>query len=206
MKITVISASQRFERNSQSLKVGKFVSSLLIEGQFCDETHLISMIDQPYPLWDERIWEGDTAWKKRIEPVNKELESSDGFVFIVPEYHGMAPSAIKNFLLVHGKAQLGHKPALLVGVSSSDGGAYPLAEMRMNSSKNNRLCYIPEQLVIRHAETVLNEDESKNNPDADSYFRERIHFALGVLRAYSSALKPVRESGVTEHEMFKNGM
>lgn len=206
MKITIISGSQRHPKNSQSLKVANYISSALLKDKLCDETHIISMADQPYPLWDESIWEGNEAWKERLEPINEELVSSDAFVIIVPEYHGMAPAAIKNFLLMHNKNQIGHKPALLVGVSSSDGGAYSVAEMRMNSSKNNRLCYIPDQLIIRHVESILNADDDKNNPNSDKYFRERIAFSLRVLRAYALALKPIRESGVTDHEMFRNGM
>ncbi|MEE9351975.1 MAG: NAD(P)H-dependent oxidoreductase [Thiotrichaceae bacterium] len=206
MKITVINGSQRHAKNSQSLKVANYISGILVGGQFCEETHLISMTDKPYPLWDESIWDGDQDWKDLLEPVASELESSDAFIIIVPEYHGMAPAALKNFLLMHNKDQIGHKPALLVGVSSSDGGAYSIAEMRMNSAKNNRLCYIPEQLIIRNVESVLNSDEIDNNKDADGYFKERIAFALGVLSEYAVALKQVRASGVTHNDKFGNGM
>lgn len=206
MKITVISGSQRHAKNSQSLKVANYISDILVEEQFCEQTHLISMTDNPYPLWSESIWDGDQDWKDLLEPIASELESSDAFIIIVPEYHGMAPAALKNFLLMHNKDQIGHKPALLVGVSSSDGGAYAIAEMRMNSTKNNRLCYIPEQLIIRNVESVLNSDEKDNNQDADGYFKERISFALGVLREYAVALKQVRASGVTHNDKFGNGM
>ncbi|MMZ70063.1 hypothetical protein D1872_330220 [compost metagenome] len=76
----------------------------------------------------------------------------------------------------------------------------------MSSYKNNRLCYIPEQVIVRNVESVLNDDPADNNPDADRYFRTRITWALGILREYAIALRQVRASGVTEHEMFKNGM
>jgi hypothetical protein len=105
-----------------------------------------------------------------------------------------------------GKGELAHKPALIVTVSSADGGAYPVAELRMSSYKNNRLCYIPEQVIVRNVESVLNDDAEKNNPDADSYFRERIAYALGILKEYSLALRAVRASGAASLEIFKNGM
>lgn len=212
MKITVINGSQRHAENSQSLKVANYLLDVLVKENVCDESHLINMIDKPYPLWDEAIWDGDQEWKKLISPISDELSSSDAFIIIVPEYHGMAPAALKNFLLMHNKNEIGHKPALLVGVSSSDGGAYSVAEMRMNSAKNNRLCYIPEQLIIRNVESVLNPDskgevsESATNLDADSYFKERISYALGILKQYAVALKLVRESGVTDNDKFRNGM
>jgi hypothetical protein len=76
----------------------------------------------------------------------------------------------------------------------------------MSSYKNNRICYIPEHVIIRNVESVLNEDASANNESADTYFRDRIQWTLDVLLSYAAALKPVRESGVTLSDKFRNGM
>ncbi len=206
MKITVINGSMRHVEHSQSLKVSRYLLQALKSQSYCRYTHLISMTEKPYPLWNEGVWDGEPEWKALLEPIGDELATSDGFVVVVPEYHGMAPAALKNFLLMHNKYQIGHKPALLVGVSSSDGGAYPVAEMRMSSTKNNRLCYIPEQLILRHVETVLNEKNEDNNAEADAYFRERIDFALTILGEYAKALKQVRASNTLHNEKFSNGM
>ncbi len=62
------------------------------------------------------------------------------------------PAGLKNFFLMFSRFELGHKPAMIVAVSSGDGGAYPVAELRMSSYKNNRICYIPEQLNLRNVE------------------------------------------------------
>jgi hypothetical protein len=105
-----------------------------------------------------------------------------------------------------GGGELAHKPALIVTVSSGDGGAYPVAELRMSSYKNNRICYIPEQIIVRNVESVLNDDPEKNNPSADSYFRERTGYALAILKEYAHALTQVRASGATDLSKFKNGM
>lgn len=203
MKITIISGSHR--RQSQSAKVGRFIERCLREQGICEHSHFINLADFPLPLWDEAIWDGDPDWRQRLEPISTELASSDAFVVISPEWHGMAPSALKNFFLMWGKGELAHKPALLCTVSSGDGGAYPIAELRMSSYKNNRICYIPEQIIVRNVETVLN-DDGDNNSSADAYFRARIPFALRILREYASALKAVRDSGATQHPDFKNGM
>jgi len=116
------------------------------------------------------------------------------------------PSGLKNFFLMWGKGELAHKPALIVTVSSADGGAYPVAELRMSSYKNNRICYIPEQVIVRNVESVLNDDPAENDADADRYFRERIPYALKILREYGLALGQVRGSGVADLALFKNGM
>ena len=95
---------------------------------------------------------------------------------------------------------------MIVAVSSADGGAYPVAELRMSSYKNNRLCYIPEHVIVRKVEQVLNDDAKDNNEGADSYFRERIDWALHILKAYAVGLQHVRDSGVTATDKFNNGM
>jgi NAD(P)H-dependent FMN reductase len=203
MKISIISGSHR--QKSQSIKVAKHIEKTLLESNHADDTYLFSLAGNPIPLWDESIWEGDEKWKEILSPISAELSNSDGFVIIAPEYHGQVPAALKNFFLMW-KHELSHKPALIVGVSSVDGGAYPVAELRMSSYKNNRLCYIPEHLIIRNVESVLNEDPSKNNSETDGYFRERIDWCLGILKEYAAALKQVRESGVTKTDKFTNGM
>ncbi len=203
MKFSIICGSHR--RPSQSDKVGRYIEKTLLEQKLCDEVYYLDLADFPLPLWDEGIWDGDPAWKERLQPISEELAESDGFVVISPEWHGMVPSGLKNFFLMWGKGELAHKPGLLCSISSGDGGAYPIAELRMSSYKNNRICYIPEQLIVRNVEAVLNEHD-ENNAIADEYFRERIPFALGILKEYATALREVRASGKTFDPKFKNGM
>ena len=203
MKIAIISGSHR--QNSQSIKVAKHIEKSLLDNTLADDTWIFSLAGNPLPLWDESIWDGNEEWKAILDPLSKELSSCDGFVIIAPEYHGQVPAALKNFFLMW-KHELSHKPALIVGVSSADGGSYPVAELRMSSYKNNKLCYMPEHLIIRHVESVLNGDSKENNSEADVYFRERIDWTLAQLREYAIALKQVRDSGVTQTDKFGNGM
>lgn len=204
MKITIISGSHRI--SSQSEKVARYIDKTLQAEQLCDETWLFSLAGNPLPLWDEGIWDGEPDWQSRLAPISEQLAASDAFVVVAPEWHGQVPSGLKNFFLLWGKGELAHKPALIVTVSSADGGAYPVAELRMSSYKNNRICYIPEQVIVRNVESVLNADRESNNPDADRYFRSRIKWALGILRAYAIALTTVRASGATDTDEFRNGM
>ncbi len=204
MKITIISGSHRDP--SQSHKVGRFIQRTLETEGLCDEAAILSLAGNPLPLWDQGVWEGEARWEELLAPWKAQLAASDAFVVISPEWHGQVPAGLKNFFLLFSRFELGHKPALIVTVSSADGGAYPVAELRMSSYKNNRICYIPEQIVVRHVERVLNEDPADNDPEADAYFRERITWALRLLREYAIALRQVRESGLTEHPKFRNGM
>ena len=204
MKIGIISGSHR--NPSQSEKVARYLEKSLTS-DFADiAPWVFTLADNPLPLWDQTLWEDNEEWNQRLAPIKQQLNECDGFIIISPEWHGQVPAGLKNFFLMFNRFELGHKPALIVTVSSGDGGAYPVAELRMSSYKNNRLCYIPEQIILRNVEKILNEEAKDNNPDADIYFRERIEWALGILRGYAIALKSMRESTEIHHDKFSNGM
>ena len=206
MKIGIICGSHRVK--SQSGKVARFIQARLGEQKFCSEAWLLDLAGNPLPLWEETIWTDDADWRARLAPLSEQLAASDGFVVVTPEWHGMAPAGLKNFFLMWGKGELAHKPALLVAVSAGAGGAYPIAELRMSSYKNNRICYLPEHFIVRNAEQVLNDSpaETAGNAKEDAYLRERLQYALGILGKYAEALAQVRASEACSVEKFKNGM
>lgn len=203
MKFTIISGSHR--QASQSAKVGRHIEKAVLEAGLCDEVFFIDLARFPFPLWDESIWEDDPQWNERTAPYREQLAASDGLVVISPEWHGMVPAGLKNFFLIFGRNELAHRPALIVTVSAGAGGAYPVAELRMSSYKNSRLCYIPEQVIVRDVENVLNEGRD-NDPKSDPYYRRRIRYALTVLHEYAKALRAVRAGPAMDFSEFKNGM
>lgn len=203
MKVSIISGSHR--EDAQSLKVAKVIQAYLDDG-ISEESWLFSLSGNPLPLWDQGVWDGDAEWKALLTPIKQQLASSDAFVVITPEWHGQVPAGLKNFFLLFGKNELGHKPALIVSVSSGDGGVYPVAELRMSSYKNSRICYIPEHIILRKVEKVLNENSADNDERSDNYYRERIQWSLNILKHYAIGLNQVRESGATETDKFNNGM
>lgn len=202
MQITIISGSHR--HNSQSEKVAKYVQTVLTTQGI--QAEIFSLAGNPLPLWDESIWDKNSQWNPILAPLSAQLATSDALVIITPEWHGQVPSGLKNFFLLWGRNELAHKPALIIAVSSSTGGAYPVAELRMSSYKNNRICYLPEHIIIREVTKVLNEDASINEPETDAYYRRRIHWALGILERYAQALAPVRAADGLFNEEFRNGM
>ena len=197
LNIALVAGSSR--NNSQSGKVARVLRQRLIEmGQTTQDTS--SIIDlglAPLPLWPA---EDAGPWGM----YQQQLAAADAVVIIAPEWNGMACPAIKNFFIYASKAELAHKPGLLVGVSSGIGGAYPISELRASSYKNCRLCYIPEHLIVRHAEQVLNDGAASN--DDDQRLRPRIDYALDILNKYAQALQPVRASIDLSQPAFANGM
>ncbi len=202
MKIAIISGSHR--KKSESLKVARFAETLVARELPGVTTYLCSLSENPLPLWDEGVWSGDEKWKNIWGPIAQELQSSDALVVISPEWGGMVPAGLKNFFLLCSSAEVGNKPGLIVTVSASRGGAYPVAELRMSSTKNNYLCYIPEHVIVRNAAHVLNGDTSAS--EDDSFVRQRLTYALKLLGQYAAALRQVRESGVIDYKTYPFGM
>jgi multimeric flavodoxin WrbA len=157
------------------------------------------------PLWDEEIGSDAPRWSG-LKALTEKIDTADAFIMIAPEWHGMVPAALKNFFLVCGGASFAHKPALPVGVSVGPGGTYPINELRTSSYKNNRLCYLPEHLIVRNCMVVMNEDSSENDEGEHSYISERSLYCMKQLIAYADALAKVRASGAADLTPYPNGM
>ena len=132
------------------------------------------------------------------------MRKADGFVIISPEWAGMVPPGLKNLLLFAGPKEVGHKPALIVAVSASRGGSYPVNELRTSGYKNSRMVYIPEHVLVQDVADVLAGETPAS--DRDAWLRRRIEFADRILLDYAKALIPIRSSGLTEHADFPYGM
>jgi NAD(P)H-dependent FMN reductase len=205
MKIGIISGSHR--PPSQSGKIARYIENALLAQNLCDTTWLYDLGGNPLPLWEESIWEGDKQWQGILTPLSEQLKSCDGFVIVSPEWHGMVPAGLKNFFLMWtAGGELAHKPALIVTVSTADGGSFPVAELRMSSYKNSRICYLPEHLIIRYADTVFNSDPTQNKPSAQEYFENRLTYCLEMLREYALAFRQIRASGKTALTTYTSGM
>jgi len=205
MKFGIINGSHRTQ--SQSEKVSTYVAQEALAAGYCESVWRYDLAGNPLPLWDEGVFGGDTAWEHRLQPLSAALHECDAFVVVAPEWHGMVPAGLKNFFLMWAAGgELAHKPGLIVSVSASAGGAYPVAELRMSSYKNSRLCYIPEQLVVRNVKQVMNPEPSDNDAKAHDYLHQRLLYCLGQLREYGKALRTVRASGVTSLQDYPNGM
>ena len=73
MKFFILSGSHRAE--AQTLKVAKYVQSVLTREHPGAETHLYSLSGNPLPLWDETTGGApDALW----DPISAELNSAGG--------------------------------------------------------------------------------------------------------------------------------
>ncbi len=103
MKITLVSASQR--PLSKSLDVAHYLQQLA-QAHFSGST-ILDLQKINLPLWNEGgVWNNSEEWQQ-WNPIAEELKASDAFVFITPEWHGMATPALKNFFDVGDRRRVG---------------------------------------------------------------------------------------------------
>lgn len=202
MHYGIIAGSHR--QNSQSSKIGAYLATALKRLDGSATTDIIDLKGNPLPLWDESAWQQNSALAKQWLPYAERLRRCDAFCVISPEWAGMVPAGLKNFLIYCGAQEVGHKPALIVAVSAGRGGSYPVNELRTSGYKNNKLLYLPEHIIVQNAPKVLNDGDAADKDD--DYIRRRIDYALRQLQAYAAALQTVRASGVTGHPDFPFGM
>ena len=202
MQIAIVVGSHRKE--SQSSRVGAYIASDLARIDPSVTVDTIDLAGNPLPLWDESVWQGDSALSALWKPYRDRMRRADGFVIIAPEWAGMVPPGLKNLLLFAGPKEVGHKPAMIVAVSASRGGSYPVNELRTSGYKNSRLVYIPEHVLIHDVNNMLSGATPAG--DRDAWLRRRIEFADRILLEYAKALAPIRTSGLTEHADFPYGM
>ena len=202
MQIAIIVGSHR--KDSQSSRVGAYIARDLARIDPSVTVDTIDLAGNPLPLWDESLWQGDSPLAAQWKPFRDRMRKADGFVIIAPEWAGMVPPGLKNLLLFAGPKEVGHKPALIVAVSASRGGSYPVNELRTSGYKNSRLVYIPEHVLVQDVADVLAGETPAS--DRDAWLRRRIEFADRILLAYAQALAPIRASGLTEHADFPYGM
>jgi len=207
--IIIVSGSQRDE--SQTAKVSGFLASRWSQLRPGSRATVLDLHALKIPMLDDGFWEKDhPTWAPLWTPWAERLERCAGIILVTPEWNGMATAAVMNFLLLLKATQVGHKPALLVSVSAGMSGPYPITQLRAYGYKNTRLCMIPEHLIIRFVERVLNGEatgaEAAGLTADDQFIRTRIDYALKVFSEYAKALALVRSSGVIDHKNFVNGM
>ena len=199
MKISIISASHRMDSQSQKVSIS-FKNSLFNLNENLDIFSL-DLAKSKLPLWTPDKKNGQGIWGNTWNLISKNLESSDGFILVVPEYGGMATPIAKNLFLLCGNGEFSHKPGLIVSVSSGNGGAYPIAELRSSSYKNTHLMWIPENIIIRNVEEFNPGNHGKNIPE---WLDQRIDYVLKLLLAYAKNMKPLRR--IINRKDFGNGM
>lgn len=192
----IVACSPR--RPSQSRRVADELRRLIGSMEPAWEVDLLDLAEGEVAIWSERLLEPEHHESRRWGVISTRLSACSSFIFVVPEWSGMAPPQAKNLFLMCDAGELAHKPALLVAVAAGEGGAYPIAELRASSYKNTRVCYLPDHLIFRN----LGADP---DPDTLAGVQPRALYTLGLLMAYDRALLGLRNSGHVDLDSFPFG-
>tara|TARA_B100000965_G_scaffold388115_1_gene392310 strand:- start:881 stop:1459 length:579 start_codon:yes stop_codon:yes gene_type:complete len=192
LKIAIVSGSNR--RNSQSIRISNILSQKFYSLNI--KASLVDLEKENLPFWEDDYDDLISPHKDAFSKISELLKQSDGFVFVVPEWGGMVPSQVKNIFLLSSNNELAHKPGLIVTLSESMGGAYPVSELRSSSYKNTKICWIPEHVIIRKVKEFY--------PESDERLNSRMDYSCKMLIEYSKALRTVRNAA--DLKTFKNGM
>lgn len=199
MNYLIVSGSAR--PNGQSLRIANWLSRQFPD---TDETVVLDL-HEAYVPWDtSALWEKDSEDTHKFAPTRHYLEWCDGLIIVSPEWHGMTPGKVISFFQAAAEGRvIAHKPGLIVGESDSRGGAFPEAMIRGYTSKNARINWIPEHLLVRfNHEMFMDEPTSKD----DEYIQKRAKYCVELLRRYTAVLGPARQSLLQDIENFPNGM
>ncbi|WP_372873214.1 NADPH-dependent FMN reductase [Shewanella sp.] len=184
MKLSIINGSQR--RGSQSGRVAEFIKA---QSHSFSDVEVIELAEYALPFWD-----GDSRESKGEDwaIIEAKLSASDAYALITPEWSGMATPMLKQLLMNASVPVTGHKPALLVSVSSGGNGVYPLSELMISGNKNNKMVFIPANVIVRNVEDMLHPVEGSALSSRDSAIRARLIESVSLLGRYAELLLPMR--------------
>jgi len=122
--ITIISGTNR--SNSNSFKVAKLCNEILKESQVASQIFSLENLPNDF-LASEMYQDHSDHFEKTI---TQYIHGAEKFIFVVPEYHGSYPGALKVFLDAISSDDIMDKKTMLVGVASGHaGGIRPLGHL-----------------------------------------------------------------------------
>ncbi|BCE02609.1 NAD(P)H-dependent oxidoreductase [Marinicellulosiphila megalodicopiae] len=197
MNLVIISASQQKQSNS------KLVAQVLQDrAQHYSNISHIELQTLNLPFYSPDI-DDMSFYCANWSDINEQLNNADAFVMVTPEWNGTASPMLKNFLYYLDSAHSANKPVCLVSVVFGINGAYPIAELKSNAFKNNKLVPIPDHLIIREVNQFL---EDVKTGDSNHSLIARVDYSLEMLYQYAQALKPVQKLAHTYSSSFGQGM
>ncbi|NJL23726.1 MAG: NAD(P)H-dependent oxidoreductase [Calothrix sp. SM1_5_4] len=189
MTTTLISASHR--PGSCSLQVANWIAGAL--GRMNIETDILDLAQIDLPFWSEEFWNEGSRELAQWMPFSERLQNSDALVIISPEWAGMVPPKLINFLLMCSRQELAYKPALLVGVSAGPSGTYPhRAVTHEQQARTIKWYFLPDHLIVRHVGAFLNpkpEQISGSRLNPDHPLNRRLELGLRILQTLAQDLK-----------------
>ena len=164
------------------------------------------MHDENLPMWTEDMWNAKSEQSQNWQKYAQQLQDVDALVVVAAEWAGSIPASLRNFILHLSAKEVAHKPVLIVSVSAGTGGTYPITELRALSAKNNHMLYIPDHVIVRKVNDVLNNFEIDEENKDDAWIKGKLDRAIGILALYTKHMKALRAEADFDLDKYPYGM
>lgn len=174
-KILLLSGTDR--PNSYALRVTRFVAKEY--EKLGAQTEILNLEDYPFSAvlggtYDPKIPE--------IQVFNNKLMQAEAIVFIVPEYNGSFPGALKLMLdYLPFPHALKHKPIALIGEASGAFGSLRAVEQfQLVLNYRNAFCY-PDRVFIQRITKNFTDEDGPTDAVTASLLKEQMKGFLAFI-------------------------
>lgn len=151
------------------------------------ETRLFDPATLPFGNLEAREWEMDSQ-PPEVAAFVAEMERSDGFVIVTPEYNRGIPGALKN-MIDHLYSEWSRKPFALVGVSNGFVGGARAVDHLTTVLPGVEAFAVPYSVLVRE---VPKSFPRGGPPRDEAEMTSRVDRLWSELEWYARALKPAR--------------
>ena len=159
--ITVFSGTNR--KNSRSRLIAEYIQQQLAT-QSNEEVLLFSLEDLPQDMLHADMYSPEGQSKALAAIQDKFVIPASKFYFVIPEYNGGIPGALKLFLDAcsireYSASFHGGKKAALIGVSAGRSGSLRGMEYMTGFLNYLQINVLPNKLPVSSIETLLTDDQ-----------------------------------------------
>ncbi len=166
--ITIISSTNR--PGSSTLKVARYYQKKLLEKGI--EAGILSMVQLPPNILQTDLYGKRSAEFQEIQDI---VTATDKFIFIIPEYNGSFPGALKVFIdACSFPDSFYEKKAALVGISSGKYGNIRGIDHFTGVCHYVNLHVMPLKLHIANIKSEFNEYSDLYKEDTMKFTNEQI--------------------------------
>lgn len=180
MRISIISGSSRKGRLSHRVAVG-------LENEIKAADHnavIIDLMELQLPPFVERFGNVKDPNGKLTE-VSEIMKTSDGLVFLTPEYNGAMSSGLKNFIDVFAKASFDGKPIGVATASAGSRGGIRAAYQLQQTILCILAFPMPQMLTVGNVTDVLDEDGNVIDDQFRRNLQRYTEVYLGFVRKFT---------------------
>lgn len=181
MKISIISSSTRKGRLSHRIALA--LKSALAERGL--EVQLIDLLEVKLAPFEERLARIENPEPRFVE-LEKQLNSTDAFIFVSPEYNGAIASGLKNFIDFYAKGPFMHKAiGVATGSTGSMGGIRAAYQLQQNILTIHGFPH-PQMLTVAKMDQTISVDGEIQDERTQASFTKFLDLFLNFSTKLSS--------------------